>query len=118
MIKSNNVKALHAQGKPAFGTWNTLCPHPRLVKILAASGFDFVIIGMEHSDFNMETVGALAIFARECDIVPVVRPPGTMKPHDLTRPLDAEADESKRARLRQIVNREAQPQRGGRMKRC
>ena len=44
MIKSNKVKALQREGKPAFGTWITLCPHPRVVKILASSGFDFVII--------------------------------------------------------------------------
>ncbi|RAI45246.1 HpcH/HpaI aldolase family protein [Rhodoplanes roseus] len=91
MIKSNKVKALQREGKPAFGTWITLCPHPRVVKILATSGFDFVIIEMEHTDFNMETVGLLSMYARECGITPIVRPPGTLKPHDLTRPLDAGA---------------------------
>lgn len=91
MIKSNKVKALQKEGKPAFGTWITLCPHPRVVKILATSGFDFVIIEMEHTDFNMETVGLLSMYARECGLTPIVRPPGTLKPHDLTRPLDAGA---------------------------
>jgi 2-keto-3-deoxy-L-rhamnonate aldolase RhmA len=91
MIRKNKVKTLQSEGKPAFGTWITLCPHPRVVKILATSGFDFVIIEMEHTDFTMETVGTLAMYARECGIVPIVRPPGTMKPHDLTRPLDAGA---------------------------
>ena len=91
MIRSNAVKALQAEGKPAFGTWITLCPHPRVVKILASCGFDFVIIEMEHTDFTLETVGTLVMYARECGIVPIVRPPGTMKPHDLTRPLDAGA---------------------------
>ncbi|MDC7788522.1 aldolase/citrate lyase family protein [Rhodoplanes sp. TEM] len=91
MIKSNKVKALQREGKPAFGTWITLCPHPRVVKILATSGFDFVIIEMEHTDFNMETVGMLSMYARECGLTPIVRPPGTLKPHDLTRPLDAGA---------------------------
>jgi 2-keto-3-deoxy-L-rhamnonate aldolase RhmA len=91
MIKSNPVKALLKEGKPAFGTWVTLCPHPRVVKIFAACGFDFVIIEMEHTDFNMETVATLVMVAREAGLVPVVRPPGTVKPHDLTRPLDAGA---------------------------
>jgi 2-keto-3-deoxy-L-rhamnonate aldolase RhmA len=91
MIKSNPVAALLRAGKPAFGTWITLSPHPRTVKILAAAGFDFVQIEMEHTDFNMETVGVLSMLARECGIVPIVRPPGTLKPHDLTRPLDAGA---------------------------
>jgi 2-keto-3-deoxy-L-rhamnonate aldolase RhmA len=91
MIKSNTVAALLRAGKPAFGTWITLSPHPRTVKILAAAGFDFVLIEMEHTDFTLETVGVLAMLARECGIVPIVRPPGTLKPHDLTRPLDAGA---------------------------
>lgn len=91
MIKSNPVKALWRQGKPAFGTWVTLCPHPRVIKMFAAAGFDFVIIEMEHTDFSFETVGTLAMLAREAGLTPIVRPPGTMKPHDLTRPLDAGA---------------------------
>lgn len=91
MIKSNKVAALLRAGKPAFGTWITLSPHPRTVKILAAAGFDFVIIETEHTDFTLETVGILSMLARECGIVPIVRPPGTLKPHDLTRPLDAGA---------------------------
>lgn len=91
MIKSNPVKALLNAGKPAFGTWITLCPHPRVVKIFAAAGFDFVIIEMEHTDFNMQTVGNLVMLAREAGLVPIVRPTGTLKPHDLTRPLDAGA---------------------------
>jgi 2-keto-3-deoxy-L-rhamnonate aldolase RhmA len=91
MIRTNPVKALLQSGKPAFGTWITLCPHPRVVKILASAGFDFVIIEMEHTDFSFETVGMLAMLARECGLVPIVRPPGTMKAHDLTRPLDSGA---------------------------
>lgn len=91
MIKANPVKALHKAGKPAFGTWITLCPHPRVVKILAAAGFDFVLIEMEHTDFSFETVGMLSMLAREAGLTPIVRPPGTLKPHDLTRPLDAGA---------------------------
>lgn len=91
MIKSNSVKASLKAGKPVIGTWITLCPHPRIVKILAAAGFDFVIIEMEHTDFSMGEVGTLAMLARECGLTPIVRPPGTLKPHDLTRPLDAGA---------------------------
>jgi 2-keto-3-deoxy-L-rhamnonate aldolase RhmA len=91
MLRKNPVAALLRANKPAFGTWITLCPHPRVVKILASAGFDFVIIEMEHTDFSLETVGMLAMLAREAGIVPIVRPPGTLKPHDLTRPLDAGA---------------------------
>lgn len=91
MIKPNPVKTLLQQGKPAFGTWITLCPHPRIVKMLSAAGLDFVILEMEHTDFSLREVGVLAMLARECGLVPIVRPPGTLKPHDLTRALDAGA---------------------------
>jgi 2-keto-3-deoxy-L-rhamnonate aldolase RhmA len=91
MIKSNPVKALWKDGKPAFGTWVTLCPNPRVIKIFASVGFDFVIIEMEHTDFNMQTVANLVLVARETGMAPIVRTPGTIKPHDLTRPLDAGA---------------------------
>ncbi|MEO1104053.1 MAG: aldolase/citrate lyase family protein [Pseudomonadota bacterium] len=91
MIKPNRVKALFDDNKPAFGTWITLCPHPRVVKIMAAAGFDFLILEMEHTDFTLREIGVLAMYARECGITPVVRPPGTSKPHDLTRALDAGA---------------------------
>jgi len=91
MIKSNPVKSLLKQGRPAFGTWITLCPHPRIVKILSSAGFDFVILEMEHTDFSLPQIGTLAMLARECGLVPIVRPPGIIKPHDLTRPLDSGA---------------------------
>lgn len=91
MIKDNPLKALWEDGKPAFGTWVTLCPHPRVIKIFAAAGFDFVIIEMEHTDFSFETVGTLVMLAREAGLCPIVRPPGTLKPHDMTRALDAGA---------------------------
>jgi len=91
MIKNNPVKSLWAAGKPAFGTWITLCPHPRVIGILASAGFDFVIIEMEHTDFSIETVGTLVMAARHHGLTPIVRPPGTSNPHAMTRPLDAGA---------------------------
>lgn len=90
-MKPNPLKTLWSAGKPAFGTWTLITKHPRIMKILAACGFDFVIIEMEHSDFDMETVGVLSMAARDNGLAPVVRPPGISKPHDLTRPLDAGA---------------------------
>jgi len=91
LIKSNPVKQLYRENKPAFGTWITLCPHPRVVKIMAAAGFDFLLLEMEHTDFTLREIGTLAMLARECGITPIVRPPGVSKPHDLTRALDAGA---------------------------
>ena len=91
MIRSNPVKALQKAGKPAFGTWITLCPHPRVVKILAAAGFDFVLSRWSTPIFRLRLLGCFLMLARETGLIPIVRPPGTLKPHDLTRPLDSGA---------------------------
>jgi 2-keto-3-deoxy-L-rhamnonate aldolase RhmA len=90
-MRPNPLKALWAEGKPAFGTWCTLVNHPRFVKLLAACGLDFVILEMEHTDFTIRDVSTLALMAREAGIAPIVRPPGLLSPHDLTRALDAGA---------------------------
>ena len=90
-MRENPLKALWAEGKPAFGTWCTLVNHPRFMKLLAACGLDFVILEMEHTDFTVRDVSTLALLAREAGLVPVVRPPGLLSPHELTRPLDAGA---------------------------
>ena len=89
-MRDNPVLKLFADDKPAFGTWATLVHHPKFMKLLAACGLDFVIIEMEHSDFTIAQVSAQVLVARECGLAPIVRPDG-LKPHDLTRPLDAGA---------------------------
>lgn len=89
-IASNPVKHLLSEGKPVFGTWATLVHHPKMMRLLAATGLDFVLLEMEHSDFTMRDVGAMALVARASGLVPIARPAG-LKPHDLTRPLDSGA---------------------------
>jgi 2-keto-3-deoxy-L-rhamnonate aldolase RhmA len=90
-MKPNPLLPIWKSGKPAFGTWLLISKHPRTMKIFAACGFDFVIVEMEHSDFDFETMGLLVMAARDNGMAPIVRPPGTSKPHDLTRCLDAGA---------------------------
>lgn len=89
-MKHNAVLELWRQGKPAVGTWATLCDHPKLMRLLATAGMDFVIIEMEHTDFTLKQVCAQAMVARALDLTPIVRPPGHGH-HDLTRPLDSGA---------------------------
>jgi len=90
-MRPNPIKALWAEGKPAFGTWCTLVNHPRFMKLLAAAGLDFVILEMEHTDFTVRDVSTMALMAREAGIAPIVRPPGLLSPHELTRALDSGA---------------------------
>lgn len=89
-IASNPVKKLLRDGKPVFGTWATLVSNPKMMRLLAATGLDFVLLEMEHSDFSISDVSAMALVARASGIVPIARPDGH-KPHDMTRLLDAGA---------------------------
>lgn len=90
-MRPNQIKKLWAEGKPAFGTWCTLVNHPRFMKLLAASGLDFVILEMEHTDFTVRDISTMALMAREAGIASIVRPPGLLSPHELTRALDSGA---------------------------
>ena len=90
-MQPNPVLSLFRKGRPALGTWATLVHHPKFMRLLAATGLDFVILEMEHTDFSISDVSAQALVARASGLAPIVRPPGLTKPHDLTRPLDAGA---------------------------
>jgi len=89
-MQTNAVLKLWREGKPAIGTWATICDHTKFMRLLATAGMDFVIIEMEHSDFTLKGVCAQAMLARALGLVPIVRPPGHGH-HDLTRPLDSGA---------------------------
>lgn len=89
-IAKNPVKTLLAEGKPAFGTWATLVSNPKMMRLLAATGLDFVLLEAEHSDFSISEMSVMALVARASGIVPIARPDGH-KPHDMTRLLDSGA---------------------------
>lgn len=46
------------------------------IEIIAAQGYDFVVIDEEHAPFNRETVDELILTARASGIAPIVRVPG------------------------------------------
>lgn len=58
----------------AFGTWVLQVRTPAIMRWIAASGFDFVFIDAEHSDFSWETIGTMCELARASGLVPIVRP--------------------------------------------
>ena len=71
---SNPVKSILAEGGRAFGTMITSVTWPGIMEILAASGWQFVVIDTEHSLYNHETIENLLRTARQSGIVPLVRP--------------------------------------------
>jgi len=89
MLQTNQLKAKLAAGQPVFGLLNTI-PAPLLVEMIGYAGFDFVILDLEHTGTNPETLENM-IRAAECaGITPLVRVPSAA-PDIILRVLDAGA---------------------------
>ena len=85
-MRENSFKADLRAGRPTFGTWLGF-GSVLVAERLAAAGFDWLTIDLEHSPTNHETAAlmALAIAARGC--VPLVRVPSQSDDH-IKRALD------------------------------
>jgi 2-keto-3-deoxy-L-rhamnonate aldolase RhmA len=57
------------------GTFVIELPTTRAVRALALAGFDFVVLDLEHSPFDVGSLGALITEAQLCGIAALVRPP-------------------------------------------
>ena len=87
-MRVNRLRATLKSGAIALGTlmWETQgrgVPHT-----LAAAGMDFVMICMEHSAYNLETVVNLVAHAHAAGITPIVRIPDLQYQY-VTRLLDS-----------------------------
>ncbi len=90
-MRENKVKKALKQGKVIIGTMVTAVRSPGIAQMLATSGFDFVIIDLEHSSFSIQTVEDIIWAAKAADICSIVRVPDKKGHHLLSRPLDAGA---------------------------
>ncbi|WP_284311592.1 HpcH/HpaI aldolase family protein [Labrys miyagiensis] len=71
------VKAMKGKlrdGKPVFGAWLSL-NDPAAAEILARTGFDFLLIDMEHGPWDLVTLQHTLMGFNGTDTVPVVRVP-------------------------------------------
>ena len=60
-------------GEPALGMTVRMGRTGELVRVAKASGHDFIFIDVQHSLYNIETVGHMAHIALSCGIAPMVR---------------------------------------------
>ncbi|MCP8713482.1 HpcH/HpaI aldolase family protein [Staphylococcus arlettae] len=67
-----SLKNKLAQGNQIYGMFNSI-PNPLLTEIIAASGYDFVIIDSEHTAINEETLEHMIRAAEAAQITPIVR---------------------------------------------
>ena len=88
-MKENRVKRVMREGGLAIVS-HVGFADPAVVEIIAAAGFDGAFIDMEHSAFDMKTVGEMIRVADLCGITPVVRVPEN-NPKTILRILDAGA---------------------------
>jgi 2-keto-3-deoxy-L-rhamnonate aldolase RhmA len=85
-MKPNRIKKIIREGGLALVS-HVGFADPAVVEIIAAAGFDGAFIDMEHSVFDMQTVGEMIRVADLCGITPVVRVPDE-NPKTILRVLD------------------------------
>lgn len=72
---TNHFKRALAAGRTQIGLWNSLASY-LTVEVVAAAGFDWVLVDMEHSPNDFTTVhGQLQALMENPSVTPVVRPP-------------------------------------------
>ncbi len=69
-----SMKGRLKAGKPVFGAWLSL-NDPAAAEILARTGFDFLLIDMEHGPWDLVTLQHTLMGFNGTDTVPVVRVP-------------------------------------------
>lgn len=71
-MRTNKVKQLLKEGKPAIGTF-VVSASRAVVEVLAAAGYDFIIIDAEHFMINQETIEQMITSAEAAGITAFVR---------------------------------------------
>src|SRR6185369_11266552 len=59
-MKKNLMKEKLAAGQPAFGV-SVMIPSPQIVEMIAAVGFDWVLLDCEHGTLTLESVELMAM---------------------------------------------------------
>lgn len=70
----NHFKRALREGKPQIGLWSHLCS-PISTEILGQCGFDWMVLDMEHSPNELDTILAQLQALQKSPTMPVVRPP-------------------------------------------
>lgn len=88
-MKHTGLKARIAAGEVTVGAWLTLA-HPGIAEVMAAAGFDWIVIDIEHSVISLREVEELMRVIEGAGVAPLVRL--TSNDRDLTkRVMDAGA---------------------------
>ena len=69
-------------GEPVFGV-SVMIPSPQIVEMVAAAGFDWVLIDCEHGTITLESVELMAMAAEASGITAIARPVSRSPEHIL-----------------------------------
>ena len=81
-MKKNAMKEKLRAGQPAFGV-SVMIPSPQIVEMIAAAGFDWVLIDCEHGTITLESVELMAMAAEASGITAIARPVSRSPEHIL-----------------------------------
>src|SRR5687768_13726895 len=85
-MKRNVMKEKLRAGEPVFGV-SVMIPSPQIVEMVAAAGFDWVLLDCEHGTLTLETVELMAMAAEASGITAIARPM-TKSPEHILQVLD------------------------------
>ncbi len=89
-LKGSILKNKIASGEQLLGTWLGISD-PLVARMFTQLGFDFLLIDMEHTAMNAETLQAILLTFAGTDVCPIVRVPWH-EPHWVKLALDAGAE--------------------------
>src|SRR5690348_1921916 len=73
MHRKNRMKEKLRAGEPVFGV-SVMIPSPQIVEMVAAAGFDWVLLDCEHGTLTLESVELMAMAAEASGITAIARP--------------------------------------------
>ena len=85
-MNAERLRQALASRKVVYGTW-IQTPSPEVVEMLGWSGWDFVILDLEHGPYGVETLPQLIRAAEASEAAPLVRVP-LSAPQDVGKALD------------------------------
>jgi 2-keto-3-deoxy-L-rhamnonate aldolase RhmA len=72
-MRQNRMKEKLRAGEPVFGV-SVMIPSPQIVEMIAAAGFDWVLLDCEHGTLTIESVELMAMAAEASGITAIARP--------------------------------------------
>ena len=81
-MKRNPMKEKLKAGEPVFGV-SVMIPSPQIVEMVAAAGFDWVLLDCEHGTLTLESVELMAMAAEASGITAIARPVSRSAEHIL-----------------------------------